>query len=205
MYALTQAGTPWCRDQLYEMKQWALLARMGDVRTAPMEASERNFGSEREAMLNAFAAGDLKKAICWATRIANKNKTPITFARPKGGGLAGLKSYPRGRLRAIMNDFVVLFPSLPPQQRMACFQFLGSEPDYWPDALVSAMFKDPFAPVRLSVLLYLLEHPRDGFQEDLKKIEVSDPYPWCRRVAHEILIFSPDPLNPGQGIRFELP
>ena len=204
-YSLTQTGTPWCRDQLYEVKQWALLARMGDVRAGQMEATPGNFQPEREAMLNAFAAGDLKKAVNWAARIVNENKTSITSARPSGGGLVGLRSYPKGRLSSIMVEFVALFPSLPPQQKMACFQFLGSEPDYWPDALVSDMFNDPFAPVRLSVLLYLLEHPRDGFQEDLRKIEASDPYPWCRRVAHEILIFHPDPLNPGQGIRFELP
>jgi hypothetical protein len=71
--------------------------------------------------------------------------------------------------------------------------------------MVHIALKDSFGPVRLTVLLYLLEHPRDGFRDEIARIEKEDPYPWCRRIAHEILLFTRDPLYPDQGLRFELP
>jgi hypothetical protein len=204
--ALLATGTPWCRDQLYEMKQWALLGQLGDPRAAEEEETPSLLGyrQEQEVMVCAFQAGDVRKAISIASRLVQERQQGLAYVRPQGG-IPDSKYFPERRLEDILSKLVQLYPALSPKERLACFRLLGASPKYWPNDLIVQMLNDAFAPVRVSVLLFLLEHPRGGFRDNVARIEKEDPYPWCRRIAHEILLFQPDPLNPEQGIRFTIP
>jgi hypothetical protein len=204
--ALVTTGTPWCRDQLYEMKQWTLLGQLGDMRAAEADVPSAVRSSQAQDIIACvFQAGDVHKAISFVSQNIKKDARLPGFIVPAGGGYLDSKYFPIGHKKKVLSDLTRLYPTFSLQERLACFRLLGASPASWPDELVTLMLNDTFAPVRLSILLHLLKYPRDEFRQDVTKIAASDPYPWCRRVAHEILIFEPDPLNPGKGITFALP
>ncbi len=200
-YALRTTNTPWCRDQLAKRNDWSTLAELGDPRGAsPPCASNRSCGCP-----NAFLAGDLRQAIACASKQQASERYPRSYVDPGRRVLPIPKWYAREHLGPIMTDFTALFPSLGTRDRMTALSMLPANAECWPDALCATLLKDPFAPVRLTVLMYLLEHPRVSLKAEIRHAEASDPMPWCRRLAHEILVFKPDPFESQRGVRFALP
>jgi hypothetical protein len=199
-YALRVTNTPWCRDRLAELKDWDALAQLGDPRGGMPSCECGGNGS-----LDAFLVGNIQQAIaCMRKRHASDRYPPFFIARSENA-LPIPKWYDHRRVEPIMKDFMAMFPSLCVNDRMVALSLLPSDVECWPDNLCVLLLRDSFAPVRLTVLLYLLEHPRHNLREEMRRVEASDPMPWCRRLAHEILLFKPDPLQVTSGIRFALP
>jgi hypothetical protein len=202
--ALTSTGTDWCRDVLVAESEdrWsgahAGLALLGDDRTLDLSSAM----SWRERQQIAVMLGRFDVVI--AREPGSRSFRP--YSRPIGskgrGGLPAASDWPSGRLDQVIDSLLKELALADARRRLDLISTLRPEREFWPDRLLTRLLDDEYGPVRLSALLYLLNHPRAGYEGVVEKIAEEDPYPWCHRLAREVLIFKPDPLDPGKGIDF---
>ena len=210
--ALYSTGTPWCKDQLASMKCWYYLAQLGDMRASQADEKSADTWIRVDPIGLWLLSGEVLKAVEGAVSrrdasIERREKGPFPPCYIKIGGpnLPDMKKFPKEQWNILLAKYAALLPTLRSQDRVTALSLLGTEKEWWPENLLRITLRDPFPPVRLSVLLYLAEHPRDEVRDEIVRIEKRDPYPWCRRVAHEILVFDPDPSEATPGFRFDIP
>jgi hypothetical protein len=201
--ALRATGTEWSRDTLAnhseELRSDAFLALawLGDDRALELCPSKNIRQRQQLAFL-----------------LARPDKAPESdpgfqsrsfFSKPSALGRFALpppNEWPEGRIDEMIDSLLLHLSIAEPRRRLFLISKLRPEVEFWPDRLLDKLLLDDFGPVRLSALLYLLQHPRPELSSRIRRLLESDPYPWCRRVAREIMIFDPDPLIPGTGIEF---
>jgi hypothetical protein len=194
-YSLRLTGTAWCRDQLVMAGAWHDLALLGDRRV---------LSSKKANYTDIFLLGDFKKAIDCGLEI-RKNYFPTTVINPYLAGIPDEKTFSGDLRKDLFNKFMNIYPTLNDKEKAIALSFLPEQRVIWSNEICLMLLRDSYAPARLTALVRILEYPRPGLENEVKFIEQNDPFPWCRRVAHEILIFEPDPLDPEQGIAFALP
>jgi hypothetical protein len=203
--ALRRTGTPWCRDALVIESDWRSLALLGDRRTLSAKAKS-NYGTPCPPPPSAYLMfGEMRTAARWAMERSGHPNACGLLASMQAGADIPTGRWPHGQLQMASETLLVSFSKLSPPERLALLSVAAGNPELISKEFIELALKDEFGPVKLSLLMYLLEHPRGGFEAILKTIEAKDPLPWCRRVAHEVLAFHPDPLEPERGIKFELP
>lgn len=206
--ALQKTGTKWCRDQLFLMGQWDALAELGDPRSAQIEVGSGPYQLNGDLIRDSLLGDDVPKAISILLSNYGRSHTNVWIApyvSIPGRRLPEMRTYPQERFAAVRKSYMLALSKLSPWDRVQALTLLGSEDGWWSDQMLRTLLQDACGPVRLSILLYLLEHPRTSLREDALRMEKSDPYPWCRRVAKEIRLFELDPLHPEEGIRFIVP
>ncbi len=202
--ALTSTGTEWSRDMLVAESEnrWTGahvgLALLGDDRALDLSVAM----SWRERQQIAVMLGRFDVVI--AREPGSTSYRP--YSRPIGskgrGGLPVASDWPSRRLDQVIDSLLKELTLADARRRLDLILTLRPEREFWPDRLLTRLLDDEYGPMRLSALLYLLEYPRAGYEGIAEKMAEEDPYPWCRRLAREILRFKPDPLDPGEGIKF---
>ncbi len=202
--ALTSTGTEWSRDMLVAESEnrWTGahvgLARLGDDRA--LELSAAMSWRERQQIAVMLGRFDVVTGREPGSRSFRPYSIPIGS---KGRyGLPAASDWPPGRLDRVIDALLSELAVADPRRRLDLISTLRPEPEFWPDRLLIRLLDDEYGPVRLSGLLYLLEHPRAGYEGFVVKMADDDPFPWCRRLAAEILRFNPDPLVLGEGVEF---
>jgi len=203
--ALKMTGTSWCRDRLLEMKQWPALAELGDRRAAAAVRTPESGMAASQLPWDVFVGGDLRKAIGESAKMMPKRPYPPMYLNLPGTCRMPDRECPVERLRSMEKEFLRTFPTLPATKRLAAVQLLAQDGNLWTDKVFRAILNDPFAPVRLTGILCLSKCPRPSLKGEVAQMEKADPLPWCRRIAHEVAIFHPDPLEPNAGLIFEIP
>jgi hypothetical protein len=200
--ALAATGTRWCRDKLFESGRWDLLANLGDKRVLE-EPQPSSPWWVRTRAANAFLVGGLDQAIRW-TMPDEYAALKVSYFAYRGDPFAAERGPNLDRLHASAAALTQRFPGLSNADKIRSLALIGSSPSCWSDGLLRTALQDPYAPVRMTALFFLLEHPRNGFEPELSRVETSDVFPWCRRLAREFRYIESDPLDPRSHPQFTL-
>ena len=184
--ALQKTATPWCRQKILESGDANFLATIGDEGAAMLNVLQ----DRDEAAQKALRIGAISRAL----KIAHSD---ISSGRITTGTLN------QDEFDSMEPELILVFPASDFGERIWLILHLGWDRITWTDEFISIAIKDTAGPVRLRALQYLLLHPTPKFRQIIRNMAASDPYPWCRRLAREILLFDPDPLFPDRGIRFD--
>ncbi len=187
--ALCATDTPWCRDRLADLEAWRCLAEFGDPRGAvegrySLDLGQLDTGIERAT--RRCRAAELRILPMPFSSWTNERNWPLTQAS--------------GVARSI-RQLVTRWDGLTVFERAAAMTLVQAYPQSVSDALLTKLLHDPYGGLRLLGLDYLYRFPRESMREELARVERHDPKPWCRRMAHEILIRPENPI----AIRAHLP
>ncbi|OGF65068.1 MAG: hypothetical protein A2Y62_04615 [Candidatus Fischerbacteria bacterium RBG_13_37_8] len=212
--ALQATNTEWCRDTIVQNADrigpnvFNMLASMGDQRALTVTISR---GKDRVNMitwLGALSLGGIDQVVRNPELQSERKIMELPafdydlehYIFRKQVSPLSILNWSTEQKQTAQHALLESFKTYSAYERFALVHNIGATYAIWNDELIREALADSYAPVRLAMLQMLLHYPRPGLNKELENIAKTDPVPWCRRFAQEILLFRVELLSPDKGI-----